>query len=394
MTADLSLEYVTRPPLRYHGGKFRLAPWIISHLPEHHTYVEVFGGAAGVLLRKPRSKIEIYNDLDQQVVNLFRCLREPAALDRLAHLISLTPFSRDEFELAYLETDDPVEAARRFVLRTYMGHGTSSLDPRYSNGFRSCDIRAGKSYAREWEGIPEAIVTAAHRLQGVTIENLDFRKLMPKFEDRETLFYLDPPYLLSTRNNGGKGYVHELTDEDHRQLLWLARRSSAKILISGYPCRLYAELLKDWRHEEKVTSANGQRGAIPRTEVLWMKFLMPEQLELTTYRQGQSGSDPAAPDPDEVAQLVALLSAAGCWMSAQEILEQLGRPVNEATKRTLRELASESRGEIVSGNSGYKHTRHITPDELSEFWGRMVNQGKKMIARAILVKRRHHQLVG
>jgi DNA adenine methylase len=274
MTADLPFQEVriSRPALRYHGGKFRLAPWIISHFPEHKAYVEVFGGAAGVLLRKARSPIEVYNDLDSQVFNFFTVLRDREKTARLVDHIALTPFSREEFELAYIESSDPVEAARRFALRTWMGHGTSSMDPCDSNGFRSCDIRSGKSYAREWEGIPKAISLAADRLSGVTIENLDFRKLIPKFDHQDTLFYLDPPYVMSTRNNGGKGYVHELTEEEHRQLLWIAGRSRAKIAISGYSCRLYDETLADWRRETKVHQANGQRGAVTRTECLWMNY--------------------------------------------------------------------------------------------------------------------------
>lgn len=273
-TEELALDAaVKRPPLRYHGGKFRLAPWVIEHFPSSYTtYVEVFGGGAGVLLRKERSKIEIYNDLDAQVVNFFRVLRDPTRVEQLVRLIALTPFSREEFELAYLQSSNPVEAARRFMLRTHMGHGTSSLDPRDSNGFRSCDIRAGKSYAREWSGMPSAIIAAAERLQGVTIENLDFRKLIPKFDSPETLFYLDPPYLLSTRNNSGKGYVHELTDQEHIQLLWLANRSRARIALSGYDCDLYSKHLAGWHRAEKTTQANGQRGAVSRTEVLWMNY--------------------------------------------------------------------------------------------------------------------------
>jgi DNA adenine methylase len=261
-----------RPLLRYHGSKWRIAPWIVSHFPEHRVYVEVFGGAAGVLLRKPRSRIEVYNDLDAQVVNLFRVLREPEQIGRLAGLLELTPFSRTEFDLSYEASDDPVEAARRFVLRCYFGHGTCSMDPNDSNGFRSRDIRAGKSYAREWAGVPAAVAACAERLQSVTIENLDFRRLIPKFDGPDTLFYVDPPYPMSTRQAGGKGYVHEMSDHDHRQLAWLLRAARGRVAISGYGCRLYDDLYGDWRRAEKRTSANGRIGAVPRTEMLWMNF--------------------------------------------------------------------------------------------------------------------------
>jgi DNA adenine methylase len=262
-----------RPPLRYHGGKWRLAPWIISHFPVRHSvYVEVFGGAAGVLLRKPRSKIEVYNDLESQVVNFFRIVRDPIRCGELVRRLSLTPFSRDEFESSYFNPSDDLEAASKFVTRCAMGHGTCSMDPLDSNGFRSCDIRAGKSYAREWAGMPDAIAAAGVRFQGVTIENLDFRRLIPKFDSPDTLFYVDPPYLLDLRASGGKGYVHELTESDHRQLAWLLHRSSAKVVLSGYDSQLYRDLFGDWRRVEKHTTANGQRGAVPRTEVLWMNY--------------------------------------------------------------------------------------------------------------------------
>ena len=272
MNLDLAMTAPSRPPLRYHGGKWRIGKWVASHFPAHKFYVEVFGGAAGVLLQKARSQVEVYNDLDKQVVNLFRILRDRQQALELARLCDFTPFSREEFELGYEFTCDPMEAARRFIIRCYCGHGTSSMDPADSNGFRSCDIRAGKSYAREWAGIPSALVETANRLQGVTIENLDFRKLIPKLDSPDTLFYCDPPYPASTRDAGGKGYVHELSDQDHRQLAWLLKNSRAKVAISGYRCRLYDELYAGWRSVEKNTIANGQKGAVPRTEILWMNY--------------------------------------------------------------------------------------------------------------------------
>lgn len=242
-------------------------------MPDHAAYVEVFGGGAGVLLRKPRAKVEVYNDLDGQVVNLFRCLQDPTKLASLIRLLTFTPFSRDEHALSYEPTDDPVEAARRFVFRTYSGHGTCSIDPRDSNGFRSCDIRSGKSYAREWAGIPDAIAAAAGRFVGVTIENRDFRKLIPKFDAQETLLFCDPPYPMSTRSAGGKCYTHEMCDASHRQLAWLLKRCSSKVMLTSYQSRLYDDLYADWHRIEKKTTANGQVGSVSRTEVLWLNFV-------------------------------------------------------------------------------------------------------------------------
>lgn len=267
----LDLPIVKRPPLRYYGGKFRIAPWIIEHLPAHDNYVEVFGGAAGVLLRKPVSKTEIYNDRDLQVFNFFKILRTDGEREKLIQSIALTPFGRQEFDLSFEASEDMVEAARRFAVRCTFGHGTATVDPADSNGFRSGDSRAGKSYAREWDGIPAALITAAQRMKGVTLENLDFRRLIPKYDGADTVYYVDPPYPLSTRDAGGKGYVHEMSDLDHRDLAWLLKSVKGKVLISGYECRLYAELYKSWHRQEKKTTASGQMGAVPRTEVLWIK---------------------------------------------------------------------------------------------------------------------------
>lgn len=267
-----SVSGTQRPPLRYHGSKWRIAPWVISHFPKHEIYVEPFGGAAGVLLRKTRSTIEIWNDLDDQVFNFFQVLRNPTQAKALARGIYLTPFSRKEFDMAYENVQDPVEAARRFATRCYFGHGTCSIDREDSNGFRSRDLHAGKSYAREWCGIPPAIAAAAERLRGVTIEHLDYRKLIPKYDHPDALFYCDPPYVMSTRSAGGKGYVHEMDDHDHRQMAWLLNGIKGKALVSSYDCRLYAELYKHWTRSEKKTTANGQAGAVQRTEVLWTNF--------------------------------------------------------------------------------------------------------------------------
>lgn len=272
MQTTMQLSGLKRPPLRYYGSKWRIAPWVISHFPEHLCYCEVFGGGAGVLLRKARSKIEVYNDLDGQVVNFWRVLRDDAQRDKLIWGIQCTPFSRDEFEAAYQPAVEPVEMARRFVTRLYFGHGTCGINPDDSNGFRSCDNKAGKSYAREWAGIPEAIAAAAERMRGVTIENLDFRKVIGKYDHVGTLFYVDPPYPMDTRAAGGKGYVHEMADSYHATLAWMLKAVKGKVVVSGYSCRLYEEAFQGWRRADKKTTANGQVGAVQRVETIWMNF--------------------------------------------------------------------------------------------------------------------------
>ncbi|ENQ3933457.1 DNA adenine methylase, partial [Salmonella enterica subsp. enterica serovar Newport] len=126
---------IRHPAVRYHGGKFRLASWIISHFPEHRCYVEPSGGGASVLLKKESSEAEVYNDLDGDVVNLFRVLRNPEASRALIDVCALTPYSRDEFLHAYSPTNNPVEQARRLIVRATMGFGSAGAT-KGKTGFR------------------------------------------------------------------------------------------------------------------------------------------------------------------------------------------------------------------------------------------------------------------
>ena len=140
---------IKHPAIRYHGGKFRLAPWIIGYFPEHRCFVEPFGGAASVLLRKEPSEAEVYNDLDGDVVNLFRVLRDPIASRSLIDACALTPYSRTEFQCAYAPTCDPVEQARRLIVRATMGFGSAGAT-KGSTGFR-LDTKCNSSTAqRVW----------------------------------------------------------------------------------------------------------------------------------------------------------------------------------------------------------------------------------------------------
>lgn len=126
----------TRPILRYHGGTWILAPWIISHFPAHRVYVEPFGGAASVLLRKERSYGEVYNDLDGEIVNLFRIVREQPR--KLMRSLAWTPFSRDEYRAAFDISAEPLEMARRTIVRSFMGFGSNAINRAESPGDQCC----------------------------------------------------------------------------------------------------------------------------------------------------------------------------------------------------------------------------------------------------------------
>ena len=262
----------TRPVLRYHGGKWLLAPWIISHFPPHRVYVEPFGGGGSVLLRKERSYGEVYNDLDGEVVNLFRVLRDDGSAQELRNLLEMTPFARDEYRASFAESTQPVEQARRTVIRSFMGFGSNSLNRNIQSGFRSNSNRSGTTPAHDWVNWPERIGEYVERLRGVVIENKDAGAVIVQHDSTETLIYADPPYCHETRmtvtQHGEHGYAHEMTDDDHRELAVMLRTISGMVVLSGYACPLYdSELYPDWLRIERPALADGAR---PRIEVLWI----------------------------------------------------------------------------------------------------------------------------
>jgi DNA adenine methylase len=253
-----------RPVLRWHGGKWLLAPWIISYFPKHQVYVEPFGGAASVLVRKDPSYAEIYNDLDQSVVGLFRVLRSDRA-GELVEALRLTPFARDEFAEAYQEADDDVERARRLIIRSFMGFGSNGHNR--STGFRANSNRSGTTPAHDWVNYPDSLATVVTRLSGVTIENKDAKAVMAQHDAPTTLHYVDPPYVFDTRADLSKDYAHELSDDDHAELLTFLRGLRGMVILSGYPTALYDAALPDWRRVERKALADGAK---ERTEVLWI----------------------------------------------------------------------------------------------------------------------------
>lgn len=270
-----------RPVLRWHGGKWRLAPWILQFLPPHRCYVEPYGGAASVLLRKRRAPAEIYNDLDGEVVNLFRVLRSPAA-PKLIEAIALTPFAREEFVEASVASDDPLERARRLVVRSFMGFGSNAANITVRTGFRANSNRRGATPAQDWASLPPSLAAIASRIAGVAIERRPALDVMRQHDARSTLHYVDPPYVHSTRTsrlsgrNDYHGYAHEMVDGDHAELLSALGDLQGMVVLSGYANPLYDAALRGWRREIRTAFADGAR---PRTEVLWINAAADRALE-------------------------------------------------------------------------------------------------------------------
>lgn len=271
-----------RPVMRYHGGKWKLAPWVISHFPAHKTYTEAFGGAGSVLLQKPRCYSEVYNDLDSEIVNLFQCLRSSVMATELERAVRFTPFAREEFNLAYEPAYDPIERARRLLVRAQMGFGSGGANISFRTGFRANTSRSGTTPAQDWQHYPDILPSIVERLKGVVIENRRAVDVIRHHDAKDTLHYVDPPYVHSTRKeHQQENYSCEMTNADHEELAQCLNTAKGMVILSGYDCDLYNDLYRGWRRVAKETHADGARD---RTECLWLNpaaAMQQLQVEMT-----------------------------------------------------------------------------------------------------------------
>jgi DNA adenine methylase len=257
----------------WYGGKYSHLEWLLPLLPSCHHYCEPFAGSAAVLLNRQASPVETYNDLDGEVVNFFRVLREQP--DELVRQIGLTPFSREEFYKACSGPHDgasPLERARRFFIRARQvrtGLAQTASLGRWANCKNT--TRAGMSgVVSRWLGSVEALPAIAERLLRVQIENRPALELIDLYDDSGTLFYCDPPYVHDSRGDS-KAYGHEMSDGDHRALAQKLRKVKGKVAVSGYQCDLYDELFEGWRRiDSPVKNAHSIKK--PRQESLWVNF--------------------------------------------------------------------------------------------------------------------------
>jgi DNA adenine methylase len=285
-TSSITMIYKERTPerpvLRYHGGKWKLAGWITEHFPAHRIYTEAFGGAASVLLQKQRCQAEVYNDLDSDLVNLFRILRDEDKAKRLFTLLKYTPYSREEFNLAYQATNVDIEKARRLIVRSFMGFGSAAHNSKHKTGFRSNSNRSGTTPAHDWNNYPAVLESIVQRLRGVVIENRSALQVLKQHDSTETLHYVDPPYELSTRSSAvrlNNCYKHEMTTEQHIELANTLHSMKGMVVISGYASDLYdKELYREWFRVTRKSFADGAR---KRIEILWMNNAVINKLNST-----------------------------------------------------------------------------------------------------------------
>lgn len=270
--------------LKYPGSKWNIANQIINLVPEHHSYVEPYFGSGAVLFNKPISAIETVNDLDYDVVNLFRCIREDS--EKLARLVAATPYSRSEYDDTYridtfeiMVSNNPYHKALRFLIRCWQGYGYRTNG--YKVGWKNDVQGREKSYALlNWYHLPERILEVAERLRQVQIENRPALEVIKRFNYKNVFMYIDPPYVLKSRVGGQKQYKHEMADADHEELLKELLQNKAKIMISGYESDMYNEYLKDWN---KVYFKSCAECGKPRNEVVWMNYKKNMQMTIDDF---------------------------------------------------------------------------------------------------------------
>lgn len=252
--------------LHYPGSKKRIAPWIIKHMPPHHSYLEPYFGGGAVLFEKEPSRIETVNDLDSDVVNFFRVIQNPESREQLQQWITYTPYARQVYDESFeREPKTPIEKAGYFAVRSMQSHGFRLSE---KCGWKKDVYGREAAYAvRYWNELPEALSLMAARLKEVQIEHKPAIELIRAFNHGNVLMYIDPPYVLSTRSR--KQYRHEMMDSEHEELLQVLCGSQAKVMLSGYDCKLYDRYLSGWR---KVWIPARAQNSLPRTETLWMNY--------------------------------------------------------------------------------------------------------------------------
>lgn len=258
----------------WYGGKYSHLDWLLPLLPPCHHYCEPYGGSGAVLLNRPPSPVETYNDLDGEVANFFRVLREEK--ERLTEAIGLTPFSREEFSIACIvdPEQNPLERARRFFVRARQvrtGLAQTASLGRWANCKNTS--RAGMSgVISRWLGSIEDLPEIAERLLRVQIENRPALDVIRLYDSPDTLFYCDPPYVHLTRGDNSS-YGYEMTDDEHRDLANVLNSIQSRVAISNYQCELMDELyptskwIKTVASEKTIHSTKGKR-----VEALWTNY--------------------------------------------------------------------------------------------------------------------------
>lgn len=249
--------------LRYPGSKWSLAREIVGLFGDHHHYVEPYFGSGAVFFSKPVSPHELINDMNSLVVNFFRVLRDQT--DDFLFALENTPWSRVEYDQSHIPTGNALEDARRFVTRIWQAHAS---DLAKKTGWKNRgSMQPARGMSVRWKRVPSELAELADRLRDAEIENRPALEVMRRFATKDTLIYADPPYLLETRTQ--KMYAHEMSLDQHLEMLDVLKSHPGPVVISGYENSTYDKHLRGWK-KVKVKPPKVEKQA-DRMEVLWAK---------------------------------------------------------------------------------------------------------------------------
>lgn len=259
-------------PLKWHGGKHYLASKIIDLMPQHIHYVEAFFGGGSVLLKKsPEGVSEVVNDLHRELTTFWRVLQDEGAFAKFSRIVEAMPFSQVEWNDSHADAADPVRQAVNFFVRCRQSRA-GKFDS-FATLSRNRTRRRMNEQASSWMSAIEGLPDVAARLKRVVVLADDAVKVIRSQDGPNTLFYLDPPYVHETRVTTAD-YEHEMSTEQHVELLDAIDACRGKVLLSGYPSELYQSRLKDWNYidieiDNKASSAKQKPRMIER---IWMNY--------------------------------------------------------------------------------------------------------------------------
>ncbi len=275
------MKNAIKPVLKYPGSKATIARWITSFFPKHAHYLEPYCGSAAVFFAKTPAQHEILNDMNSNLMNLFRVIREHG--EALAASIEMTPWSEEEYHFCdryYLEpSGDDIEDARRFLVKCWQTHGIK-FD--VTAGWRHNGLHGNVYPVRLWCKLPDRILAVVSRLREAEIRNRPALEMIAYYNDPDCLIYADPPYLHTTRT-GGRLYRHEMTDDEHIALLNALDVHRGPVILSGYEHPLYSNRLQGWH---KVTTPAVTEHGNTRMEVLWLNQKAAQTRQMPLFSGG------------------------------------------------------------------------------------------------------------
>lgn len=249
----------------YPGAKWQLSSWICEHLPPHTMYLEPFAGSAAIFFNKPKCPVELLNDINGEIGNLFRVVRDRT--DEIIAAVEMTPWSREEWEASNNRSEglSDIERARLFIVQCWQSYGVKQAQ---RTGWKmDYTGLAKKYYASAWRRLPDRILSCVDRLRDAQIETRPALEVIKRARAKEVLVYADPPYIISTRTRGL--YQFEMSITDHEALLTLLCEHPGPVVLSGLHHPFYEEHLRGWKRITKNIPVRS--GVRENTEVLWIK---------------------------------------------------------------------------------------------------------------------------